>query len=76
MLLRTGLLEDVPIRNDYQGLERRTRQYQDSKIEMGHDINANERRARSVDWSSGGFAQEIEPVLGERLCLEQLVTHH
>jgi len=71
MLIRSGLLEGaevVPPRGkDYQVLETRTRQYQDSKLNGQH-----ERRARSVDWSV--FGQETEPVLKDTVCLEQLVS--
>lgn len=69
MLLRSGMLEDVPLRKDCHSLETRTRQYQDSKLG-----SVNERRARSVDWSNVFGGQEMEPVLGERCCLEQLVS--
>jgi hypothetical protein len=68
MLTRSGLLES-PLANNSDGkaLESRTTHYQMCKL----NNEKNERRTRSVDFSSWG--REAEPVLLDTVCLEQLV---
>lgn len=74
MLLRSGLVEagsdaHMPLRKELGGkvLEMRTLRYQDSKLKGQH-----KRRAQSMDWRF--FGQEIEPVLKDTVCLEQIVS--